>query len=219
MFVRNDDFSARESTTKEPRPSNDAIKRFFLFPFSFLSSHLPLSSSVSYLGPLLFLAPRRLTSVVHAGQVGAIRTVQLGSGLVAFQSRLLRASPPRCSTRKKRGRKGGRRALFRFGCVWNLFSSFPGQRVLDRRDQWGPLVLTLSNSTRCILTAVLSPHYVSHSPAARHRNQIHHKERPPRICPEQASRHVFIENFSTSRTGKCDVILYRYIHVCFDSMI
>jgi len=143
--------------------------------------------------------------MVHAGQVGTIRTVQLGSGLVAFQSRLLRASPPRCSTSTKRGRKGGARALSVWLCLESV-PSFSGQRVLDRRDQWGPLILTLSNSTRCILTAALSPHHVSHSPVARHRNQIHHKERPPRICPERVSFSSKISE-PTRPAGKCHVNL------------
>ncbi|KYN01953.1 hypothetical protein ALC62_07256, partial [Cyphomyrmex costatus] len=93
------------------------------------------------------------------------RSVQLGSGLVAFQSQLLRS----CNITPLSGKeeRKGRRAFF----VWLCLKSVP-----DGRDQWGPLVLTLSNSTCCILTAVLSLHLISHSPVARHRNQIHHKE-------------------------------------------
>lgn len=136
---------------------------------------------------------------------------------MAFQSRLLRASPPRCSMSKKRGRKGGARALLVWLCLESVLS-FSGQRVLDRRDQWGSLVLTLSNSTRCILTAALSPYHVSHSPVARHRNQIHHKERPPRICPERVSFSSKISK-PAGPAGRCHVnliytsILIRYITV------
>lgn len=129
-------------SARGPRWRDKAISSLF-FP-------APRSSFADPSSRALLLAP---STRLHGG---TCRTgwngpgLYTGSGLVAFQSRLLRA-PPRClPVWRRRGRiRGG---LLRF--VAGICSSF--RRV--HKYQWGPEALTLSNSTCRILTAVLSLH-------------------------------------------------------------
>lgn len=152
------DSSTRELTfaTRRTAPSNNTIKRF-LPSFLSLASLSLFFVLFLFTSGLFFLASRRLTPVVHAGQVGTIRTVRLRSGLVAFQSRLLRASPPRCCPAKRR-EKGG--ALSQFGDVSGICSFVSEQHsfVHRRKRSMGPHDINIiSNSnplhTNCRIIA------------------------------------------------------------------
>lgn len=163
---------------------------------------------------LFFLASRQLTSMVHTGQVGTTIYSDRGScGIPELASSCI-TTPLFGEEERKRER--GERCAFSFRCVWNLFLRSRTAHTRREGSMESPLALTLSNSTRCILTAVLSPHHMSHSPVARHRNQILNKERP-------TQRHEFapstpFASFS-SKADKKKSVISLYDPICFDNDI
>lgn len=131
----------------------------FIRPNLYPPSH---SFSFSFSPSLLsfFLTPHQLTPQVHAGQVGTIRTVHGESGLVRHSRVDFFVHHHGASVAKRGGREED--ALSQLG-VSGIRCSSVAEARHDGTDQWGAFssALTLSNSTCCILTAVLSPYHVS----------------------------------------------------------